>query len=379
MLRKPAPFEKGVLTRPSTLDLDESEDLGKCRTTYWLKPYNSFVPFLGRDEWIATLLNFCDGRVPFMWMVISGEGGVGKTRLMHEFCKIKKEHGWSAGFLAADSLEHLVNNPGFGFWTPLIETLIVVDYAANKTEKMKKLMTRIARWSQEAEREEELTPLRLVLLERDASKDHGWLARLLATGEGKVKQTIDRALDRVTNLKPPFKEDAPQEYLVKMLNHTLQGWAKIKQANAPNLSDLHQNDIDHLLTITKGNPLFVQMAGIEACEEGNTRGLLHWTKGDILKAVVKNERKHILNNSPHQNMHKLIERAAALLSLSMSCEFDDPEWLRLVGEDLRDCGYLYYEPIGISQALLEALGKKGTAGDRTLLPISPDILGRLSQ
>ena len=114
-------------------------------------------------------------------MIIHGAGGMGKTRLAQEFVKERKETGWDGGFLAPESLEHLVNHDRFDNWGPIMDTLVVVDYAAGKAENLKKLMSLAVRWAKDDAQFPKNSKLRMLLLERHGSIDDGWVAEIFAS------------------------------------------------------------------------------------------------------------------------------------------------------------------------------------------------------
>ncbi|MBT2224786.1 tetratricopeptide repeat protein [Nonomuraea sp. NEAU-A123] len=64
-----------------------------------LTPDHAVVPFLGRDEERAALRAWADNPSPLSIAVLTGAGGMGKTRLAGELCTELTAVGWEAGFL----------------------------------------------------------------------------------------------------------------------------------------------------------------------------------------------------------------------------------------------------------------------------------------
>ena len=88
---------------------------------------------VGRGPAQAHLSAFLDDSRPLSWWIVGGPGGAGKSRLALELCEQAKPNGWDAGFLDHGTL-------GFGWrdWTPEKDTLIVLDYASQSPEAIRK-------------------------------------------------------------------------------------------------------------------------------------------------------------------------------------------------------------------------------------------------
>lgn len=57
--------------------------------------YNSGkIDFQGRTTEIKTINKMCDSEEPFLWISITGKGGMGKTRLAYQMCKELKKEDW---------------------------------------------------------------------------------------------------------------------------------------------------------------------------------------------------------------------------------------------------------------------------------------------
>jgi hypothetical protein len=130
----------------------------------------------GRDKEITLLhqfagdLSLCGRLFNFRWMLLTGDGGTGKTRLAYDFTrKHLNQHIWDAGRLSIDDL------PGFNDlekWRPRQPTFIVIDYVRSHPEKTGKLLRILARKAAHYD-----FPVRVLLLERKA--DQSWLGKML--------------------------------------------------------------------------------------------------------------------------------------------------------------------------------------------------------
>jgi hypothetical protein len=122
-------------------------------------PRNPRIPFLGRKTELEVLDDFVSGAQerPFMWWLVTGGSGVGKTRLARELCLRMRRKGWQAGFLPRSNIS------GLDAWCPLIPTLIACDCAMERVDEIRHLMAHLVY-------REGLPPVRLLLLEREADK-----------------------------------------------------------------------------------------------------------------------------------------------------------------------------------------------------------------
>ena len=128
---------------------------------------NRVVPFAGRDATVQELKEWCAAPPPFAAKLITGAGGVGKTRLMLEFATAQRQRGWLTGFtrIKDDRNEQTLE------WQALLErdlpTLIVIDYAESRGSTIEALLEATERIYQKRSK-----PIRLMLLAR--SGDEWW-------------------------------------------------------------------------------------------------------------------------------------------------------------------------------------------------------------
>lgn len=98
------------------------------------------VPFLFREQELSSLHQWCHDPRNLAIRLYWGQGGMGKTRLMLEFCAQIKQQGWRAGFLDAVQAKALLE----GGWEVLLiqdqPTLIVIDYAEGRIDELVPLL-----------------------------------------------------------------------------------------------------------------------------------------------------------------------------------------------------------------------------------------------
>lgn len=96
-----------------------------------------YSEFTGRDEEIAVLKDFLKSEKKFSWSCVTGQGGIGKSRLLLEFCKQMQPEGWLTWF-GSDHTE-LFENP-FYFDDNM---LIIIDDKTLEIEDIGNFIQRI--------------------------------------------------------------------------------------------------------------------------------------------------------------------------------------------------------------------------------------------
>ena len=130
------------------------------------------VPFHGRDDELANLLEWSGGDEAVRVRLYTGAGGMGKTRLALELCRRLAENGWQAGFLAPDPSRSPAE-----MWRDLRArdkpSVVVVDYAETRRELLVPLLQEMYQAAD--------GKIRMLLLARAALD---WWEQLKNEGEG---------------------------------------------------------------------------------------------------------------------------------------------------------------------------------------------------
>jgi hypothetical protein len=142
-----------------------------------LSPYTRATPLLGRETELASLHVFLNDPRPMLARVLIGSGGSGRTRLALELSEQASEQGWNAGFVTRPELRRFFEQQNSSSWGWRKPTLIVVDYAAEQAELLGKWLDELTDRTAPPTQ-----PLRMLLLERNASTDTGWWTTVFATG-----------------------------------------------------------------------------------------------------------------------------------------------------------------------------------------------------
>ena len=132
-----------------------------------------YFPFTGREPEQAQLRQFCEAEAQLLWWAVTGPGGMGKSRLVYEFCKSMAAEGWKVQrFEASHSrggpARSLTELPG---WTPEADRTIVV------LDDVQAYMESVCAWMTKMDRTPRSEELRILLLEREGKtiSDSSWL------------------------------------------------------------------------------------------------------------------------------------------------------------------------------------------------------------
>jgi hypothetical protein len=135
------------------------------------------TPLLGREREIDQLRGFLEDGRRFLWWMITGGSGSGKSRLALE-STLRHWGDWWSGFLADEQ------DPGFwSSWKPEWPTLMVVDYVGTRAAAIGRMVNTLQ------ERAADLNfPVRVLLIAR--SVEEPWWREFLGRGSRTTRETI---------------------------------------------------------------------------------------------------------------------------------------------------------------------------------------------
>jgi tetratricopeptide (TPR) repeat protein len=141
---------QGTVDEPLHLALPAVDD-----DEFLLSYTNTALDLVGRDQELAELVAFLEDDRPFCWWLWTGAAGMGKSRLALELCRAQST-SWHAGFLREANQDQLLTV------RPLAPTLVVVDYAAQRSGWLSDALFAHAERHRGAK-------LRVLVLEREAA------------------------------------------------------------------------------------------------------------------------------------------------------------------------------------------------------------------
>jgi len=302
-----------------------------------------------REREQGLLNDFLATQAPFAWQLVTGPGGMGKSRLALDL-GLRHQDTWDFGFLRELPPEALWRD-----WRPIAPTFIILDYLLGKIDKIAGAIA-----SMQAAAAQYGSPVRVLLLERDAKGD--WWKRASASHAGQYVTDLDLSRYQepivLTSLDPAGVAEVYQDVLRSSKKETTD------QKSA--------QFADAFLAIDpNGRPLYAAMAA-EAVMEKGLSAIRSWRAQDLTEYVLRRERSRWSAIIPDEVLRWKFENLLALVTLARGLDvknwevFDDPSIRELVPTRAE---------YGDGERYAAMAGRAVTPGD--LAPLEPDLLGEL--
>lgn len=314
------------------------------------------IPFdeAGRQKELDLLAGWCQEEEPRGVLLLTGEGGSGKTRLMIEWCRRLRHQGWHAGFLRRDR-QAIELDP---FLKGTAPRLVVVDYAETQMAVVKPLLQKLA------SAEHGVGPkVRVVLLAR---REGDWW-RNLSEEDGEIARLPKRS-DVISPLIPSDIEARQEAFHRAMDGFVVVQKDRSVTPNVP-LPEFSDKDFERVLLI--------HMAALAALDETSIG-----TAAEALQATLVHERrfwkKQVADRRMSGDLAPLLERAVEIavtaVTLVQGCPTEQ-ETEALLARVLRHLP-LQAHHTGMVRDLIRNL-YDGSEGDNRhyLDPLQPDLLG----
>jgi hypothetical protein len=247
--------------------------------------------------------------------VVTGGGGSGKTRLgveLIEWLDAAEPSQWDCGFLTHAEMERFSTLQNLSQWRRRKPVLAVVDYAAGSAEALRVWLEQLAAAKQEGEK------LRLLLLEREASLDSGWLASAIARGYSAA------AVRALFDPPEPVRLEAVAQTADRrsLLRAAVEAGAAHRRVAAPGVPAPGADAwFDRRIEDPRwGDPLTLMMAGLTALDTGLVEAMA-LTRQDLAFRLADRERGRVQRFGPAAP--RLMEHLAAYVTVSGGLSRDD--------------------------------------------------------
>ncbi len=329
-----------------------------------LNPYCRSIPLVGREADMDSLWEWLHSSKPVSVRTLKGRAGAGKTRLAIELVeRLREEHPdqWGAGFVGGRELRRFAAQQNLSVWGWAKPTLVVVDYAASLVEPLRVWLAELAQNSARAGG----PPLRLLLLEREATQGEGWL-RLLCSGgfsEAGVPDLFDPPEPKLLDhLDSPAKRRA-------VLTQILDRAAALARRPTPLMPGPGQNPIvDRQLENPQWeDPLYLMMAALLSLHS-NLVEVLQLPRTTLALRLVEHENKRLTEGVP-PGVARLPVHLAALAALCGGLRHEQA--LEIAAEE---SAVLKLEYPGGTGALVTQVQTMLPTPDQGIAAVIPDIL-----
>lgn len=307
------------------------------------------VPFHGREAELQELLTWSTAGAPLCVRLVTGAGGMGKTRLLFEACRRLRLRGWRAGMLdtmampGRQGLWPLLGGAGSGLF-------VVIDYAENRREQIADVIAAALGALAAGP-----PPVRIVLLARAADD---WWEELRGERGGVGEVIAGPACDRIA-LRPLAAgiDDRRRSYGIAARHFSAVLGRPVADAPEPDLVDRAYD-----------RALLLHMSALSAVEGVPVKG-----DQGILDHALDRERRFWRERASAMGLDTAYERAVlqgmAAVTLSGGA-VNRADATRI----LRGIPLLADAPAVLLDAVAQLLHDV-YAGERWIDPVLPDLLG----
>jgi tetratricopeptide (TPR) repeat protein len=325
------------------------------------------VPLVGRDGALADLRAWLDMASSVSVRVLVGAGGRGKTRLALELAREIAKDQWLAGFATAEELDRFRGQHAVEQWRWDKPALIILDYAASRADQLRAWVQELVDASLE-----ERPKLRLLLLERQANRSIGWLAKVFGQGDNDASRAAISLLDPKEPIELPALDDI--EFRRQVFGTLLAHANGALDAPAKGADP----EFDRLLSDRKwaGDPLYLMMAGLAAAQAG-VKSALTLSRANLALTIGRNELDRIGRigtsrgvDEKHRFPGAFVRHMAAIATLLQGLTIAEA---REIAASEMDALRWAADLNATVDALTDALPASDTKG--SVAPILPDIVG----
>ena len=348
--------------------------------TFLLRPEARVIPLIGRTQEFRSLWSWVHRPDPLSICVIGVGPGAGKTRLGLELLLAlqQQKNGvvaaealppWRIGRVGIDTLRNFDRNKDWAEWIWDRPTVLMVDYALEALDALEKWTLRVMRHVREChDSDVPCPPLRILLIEREASAKHLQQRLIDVTGEPHWFAPREAPM--------PLHELSTPELRLSILQQAIQavprnpGGAAISTA----LDDetrpfLMQNDFRQ--------PLYLIMAAWEAVQGGNLRAALRLGQSKLVERSATREQLRIEHSIREDASRQTSRRTMAVhfAAYATLCRgLDAGESVAAAKQELSAAGLTQSFDAPELAALLAHVNGEADKPN-AIAPIRPDIVG----
>lgn len=310
------------------------------------------IPLIRREENLESALQWLRADAPLSVRTIVGRAGAGKTRFALELLqRVEKElPGWHAGFVDNDHVLDVA--PRLDAQRPV---LFVFDYAGSQLATIRRLLAYL-------HKQPGLGRARLLLLDREASTQGGWLKEL--TSELNTARRSNKAIEEPVRLAA--LETLEDRRMV--LQHALGVFRDY--LGRPHHDAMSEYVRGQLAAEGRWqDPLDLMMAAALWSATGRVQAL-SMSRVELAKSLGARERERIRKYAKPEEEAPLLERLAACVTLVRG-GLSEKEATEVAKQEAQELGISAYNVPLLRAHAQAALGGNGG----WLSPVTPDILG----
>lgn len=228
---------------------------------------SGYIEFTGREQELEQLQDFCQDPRQIAWWAVTGPGGMGKSRLVHEFTKARKEEGWEIVWLNQGVYTKLLG------WRPPVDRCILV------ADDVQSYLQTVGEWIASDSIRQRSEKLRILLLEREGEDMNSAKWAEMMQSDSPYDDTIQSLCYRSDFLQlEPLSEE---ELKTIMVDFSLAYGKPLKDSEAERLLSTLQK-VDGGLQ----RPIYA-LAIVDAWCDG--KDPTRWDKGRILNELTDRE------------------------------------------------------------------------------------------
>ncbi|MDD3119668.1 MAG: hypothetical protein PHQ27_10850 [Victivallales bacterium] len=236
------------------------------------------VALFGRETEQKELQNFLADARPVAWLILSGPGGMGKSRLAYELCQQAQTQGWIAG-----RVDQTKNTENWDDWQPQKNTLLFLDYAEARMNILGPTLQRLCDRCNGPK-------IRLLLVVRQI--DSGWMN--LFMGDESCQEKMENCRFKELEL-PPLTDEALWHIVTAIVNSRRQEEQQPGVAPDGNTFTVNGKNYTREQILAELNtidpekrPLFAAMAA-DAIMDGKMSR--QWNQEELLKHILHHEKQ----------------------------------------------------------------------------------------